>query len=150
MLGTGNSNIYIPKHLQCLLKKCDSFHDSSLRRELLWWKDSNLSSKLMGCSRILFLLTLVSLMAITVYYFFASFQSTLPWAVCDDSWAKGLCNGTAVNAALSNKTVSELYFEWVHPYPFNLTHYYLFKFLELKHSHSMLQLTMESDILIGS
>jgi len=55
---------------------------------------------------------IVSLMAITIYYFFASFRSTLPWAECDNTWgAGGLCNGTAVNPALTNKTIPELYFE---------------------------------------
>ena len=29
----------------------------------------------------------VALMALTVFYFFASFASVLPWMVCDPSWA---------------------------------------------------------------
>lgn len=60
-------------------------------------------------------------MATTLRYLFDSFQSILPWAVCEDSWAGScipsgsrnvtmaseLANGTA----LSNRTSSaELYF----------------------------------------
>ncbi|XP_050080322.1 sodium-dependent nutrient amino acid transporter 1-like isoform X2 [Anopheles maculipalpis] len=62
-----------------------------------------------------------SLMATTLRYLFDSFQSILPWAVCEDSWA-GSCipsgpqNATIANdlnatTALSNRTSSaELYF----------------------------------------
>jgi len=34
------------------------------------------------------------LMALTTYYFFASFQTILPWTVCDPSWADDTCYTT--------------------------------------------------------
>jgi solute carrier family 6 amino acid transporter-like protein 5/7/9/14 len=52
-----------------------------------------------------------SLMAITIFYFFASFRATLPWAECDVAWGGDLCNGTQINKDLTNKTISEIYFE---------------------------------------
>ena len=50
-----------------------------------------------------------SIMAITMFYFFASFSAELPWARCDPSWVN--CN----DAYGSNGTISssEIYFKWV-------------------------------------
>jgi solute carrier family 6 amino acid transporter-like protein 5/7/9/14 len=51
-----------------------------------------------------------SLMALTIYYFFASFAKTLPWKNCNPDWSEEeICNGTAVLPSV-NKTVSELYY----------------------------------------
>lgn len=50
------------------------------------------------------------LMALTVFYFFASFQSVLPWSICDPSWADDRCyvtsllNGTNTSIIISNAT----------------------------------------------
>ncbi|XP_046589864.1 sodium-dependent nutrient amino acid transporter 1 [Neodiprion lecontei] len=55
-----------------------------------------------------------SLMALTIYYLFVSFQSTLPWSYCREEWA-GTCvdaSGSS-NVTLDNTTLSsssELYF----------------------------------------
>ena len=32
-----------------------------------------------------------SLMALTVFYFIASFNAVLPWTVCDETWADDRC-----------------------------------------------------------
>jgi solute carrier family 6 amino acid transporter-like protein 5/7/9/14 len=59
----------------------------------------------------------VSVMALTVFYFFASFQKNLPWAHCDPSWAtQEICdmNLTEVNAernASDRVSLPQLYFE---------------------------------------
>lgn len=39
------------------------------------------------------------LMALTVFYFFSSFQTVLPWTVCDPAWATATCynSGSASN-----------------------------------------------------
>lgn len=31
------------------------------------------------------------LMALTVFYFFSSFQTVLPWTLCDPAWATATC-----------------------------------------------------------
>ncbi|XP_046454679.1 sodium-dependent nutrient amino acid transporter 1-like isoform X4 [Daphnia pulex] len=41
------------------------------------------------------------LMALTVFYFFSSFQSVLPWTVCDPAWATSTCYNSS---AASNLT----------------------------------------------
>jgi solute carrier family 6 (neurotransmitter transporter, glycine) member 5/9 len=48
-----------------------------------------------------------SIMAVTMFYFFASFSAELPWARCDPSWVN--CN----DAYGSNGTISssEIYFK---------------------------------------
>ena len=40
-------------------------------------------------------------MALTIYYLFASFQSQLPWTVCDPEW----CDNTT--APIVNQSLSE-------------------------------------------
>jgi len=52
-----------------------------------------------------------SLMALTIYYFIASFSSTLPWAVCDPLWEGIQCNENRTAALNVNKTLPELYYE---------------------------------------
>ena len=55
------------------------------------------------------------LMAISVYYFFASFTSTLPWTECDNSWMDGVenfCENNTNANTYNNKTWSELYYEY--------------------------------------
>jgi len=63
-----------------------------------------------------------ALMSLTVFYFFASFQSVLPWSVCDPAWpesSQSVCNKSLdANDAdyynstnSSSKSISELYFE---------------------------------------
>ncbi|XP_046656086.1 sodium-dependent nutrient amino acid transporter 1-like isoform X1 [Daphnia pulicaria] len=42
------------------------------------------------------------LMALTVFYFFSSFQSVLPWTVCDPAWATSTCYNSS--SAASNLT----------------------------------------------
>ncbi|ODN04846.1 Sodium-dependent nutrient amino acid transporter 1 [Orchesella cincta] len=50
----------------------------------------------------------VSIMALTVYYFIASFQKNLPWANCDEKWAgEGNCNGTG---SATTQSVPEMFF----------------------------------------
>ncbi|XP_057381028.1 sodium-dependent nutrient amino acid transporter 1-like isoform X2 [Daphnia carinata] len=47
------------------------------------------------------------LMALTVFYFFSSFQTVLPWTVCDPAWATSTCynSGSASNlTGLANLT----------------------------------------------
>ncbi|XP_021952468.1 sodium-dependent nutrient amino acid transporter 1 [Folsomia candida] len=54
-----------------------------------------------------------SIMAVTIFYFFASFRKTLPWDYCDRSWGGGFCNenGT-LNPTVNteNKTIASLYY----------------------------------------
>lgn len=58
-----------------------------------------------------------SLMALTVYYFIQSFNTVLPWSVCNPEWevhnVTCLDNGTAVESSY-NKSIPELYFKWAH------------------------------------
>ena len=75
-----------------------------------------------------------SIMGLTVYYFFASFQTNLPWSVCDENWI-GLgtgfdkdmgapiltCNDSDRNVAfnitdgsVSSISVAQLYFEYAY------------------------------------
>ncbi|ODM86619.1 Sodium-dependent nutrient amino acid transporter 1, partial [Orchesella cincta] len=50
----------------------------------------------------------VSIMALTVYYFVASFQKNLPWANCDEKWAgEGNCNGSG---SATGQSVPEMFF----------------------------------------
>ncbi|CAL8125443.1 unnamed protein product [Orchesella dallaii] len=50
----------------------------------------------------------VSIMALTAFYFIASFQKNLPWANCNEEWAGAdNCNGSA---SATNQTVPEMYF----------------------------------------
>ena len=58
----------------------------------------------------------VALMALTVFYFFASFASVLPWTVCDPSWADmSRCVDPTTNRSrlTSNDTMgsTEMYFQ---------------------------------------
>jgi solute carrier family 6 amino acid transporter-like protein 5/7/9/14 len=42
------------------------------------------------------------LMALTVFYFFSSFQSVLPWTVCDPAWADERCyNSSSVTSSIN-------------------------------------------------
>ncbi|XP_015175831.1 PREDICTED: sodium-dependent nutrient amino acid transporter 1-like isoform X2 [Polistes dominula] len=55
-----------------------------------------------------------SLMALTIYYLIASFQSELPWSFCRDEW-KGQCldsilNDTSINNTTIRQSSAELYF----------------------------------------
>jgi hypothetical protein len=55
------------------------------------------------------------LIAITIFYFFASFQSVLPWTVCDPEWISGQsCYNSSTNTSAMNVTgfqsSSALYF----------------------------------------
>ncbi|KAK2587417.1 hypothetical protein KPH14_003131 [Odynerus spinipes] len=55
-----------------------------------------------------------SLMALTLYYLVASFQSELPWSVCREEW-QGQCvdatsNGTLINDTTIVRSSAELYF----------------------------------------
>ncbi|XP_066988644.1 sodium-dependent nutrient amino acid transporter 1-like [Macrobrachium rosenbergii] len=54
-----------------------------------------------------------SLMAINVFYFFASFASVLPWSHCDPEWADEHCVDISGNFTVSNssKSSAEEYFE---------------------------------------
>lgn len=45
------------------------------------------------------------LMALTTFYFFASFASVLPWTVCDESWAEDNCFSAVDAAAGLNATL---------------------------------------------
>ena len=54
------------------------------------------------------------LMALTTFYFFASFSPTLPWTVCDESWADGNCYSAAdtfsgLNATLISYNVTSAF-----------------------------------------
>lgn len=53
-----------------------------------------------------------SLMAITLFYLFQSFNSELPWASCDPTWADENCVDDAINATLTSgfQSSSEQYF----------------------------------------
>lgn len=54
----------------------------------------------------------VSLMALTVFYFFASFNSVLPWAQCDPSWAgEAACEPNSTYLSDNNVSIPQLYFE---------------------------------------
>ena len=61
----------------------------------------------------------VSLMALTVYYFFASFTTVLPWSRCDPSFSSEFCIDHTTNRSLLTfnmslaKSSSEEYFLWV-------------------------------------
>ncbi|XP_046821581.1 sodium-dependent nutrient amino acid transporter 1-like isoform X1 [Vespa crabro] len=55
-----------------------------------------------------------SLMALTIYYLVASFQSVLPWSLCREEW-QGQCfdaisNGTSINETTVVQSSAELYF----------------------------------------
>lgn len=51
----------------------------------------------------------VSIMALTVYYFFLSFQTTLPWSHCDNAWAEeGSCYANGTSA--TGRSVPEMFF----------------------------------------
>ncbi|XP_035733055.1 sodium-dependent nutrient amino acid transporter 1-like isoform X1 [Vespa mandarinia] len=55
-----------------------------------------------------------SLMALTIYYLVASFQSVLPWSLCREEW-QGQCfdaisNGTSINETTIVQSSAELYF----------------------------------------
>ncbi|OXA50584.1 Sodium-dependent nutrient amino acid transporter 1 [Folsomia candida] len=54
-----------------------------------------------------------SLMAITIFYFFQSFQSELPWSVCNPEWeiSHNLTCGPNHTVIGSNKSLPELYFK---------------------------------------
>ncbi|ODN00037.1 Sodium-dependent nutrient amino acid transporter 1 [Orchesella cincta] len=55
-----------------------------------------------------------SVMALTVFYFFASFQTTLPWSACDPSWAgEETCEiiGNLTTNETSGISLPLLYFE---------------------------------------
>ncbi|XP_043234773.1 sodium-dependent nutrient amino acid transporter 1-like isoform X1 [Amphibalanus amphitrite] len=59
----------------------------------------------------------VALMALTVFYFFASFSSVLPWMVCDPSWAdltRCVDPTTNLSQLTSNDTMgsTEMYFQF--------------------------------------
>ncbi|CAK9834193.1 Sodium-dependent nutrient amino acid transporter 1 [Anthophora retusa] len=47
-----------------------------------------------------------SLMALTVYYLLASFQSVLPWAFCWEEWGDGCFNSSSSNNEVTNITKS--------------------------------------------
>ena len=55
-----------------------------------------------------------SIMALTVFYFFASFAKTLPWNQCDEKWVtQGLlesCPNGTENVFIGNTSLPELYF----------------------------------------
>ncbi|CAG7629273.1 unnamed protein product [Allacma fusca] len=52
----------------------------------------------------------VSIMGLTVFFFFASLQSALPWSVCDETWA-GECNeNKTASITHPNTSLSQLYF----------------------------------------
>ncbi|XP_036347528.1 sodium-dependent nutrient amino acid transporter 1-like [Rhagoletis pomonella] len=56
-----------------------------------------------------------ALIALTVYYFIASFQSPLPWALCRDEWGANCVSSSVLNNEDNNQTErlqssSELYF----------------------------------------
>ena len=44
------------------------------------------------------------LMALTVFYFFSSFQSVLPWTVCDPAWADERCYNSSSVTSFINGT----------------------------------------------
>lgn len=54
-----------------------------------------------------------SLMAITIFYFFQSFQSTLPWSRCNPEWesSHNLTCGPNNTVIGSNRSLPELYFK---------------------------------------
>ncbi|CAL8123743.1 unnamed protein product [Orchesella dallaii] len=54
----------------------------------------------------------VSLMALTCFYFFASFNSVLPWAQCDPVWAgEAACEPNSTYLTENNVSLPQLYFE---------------------------------------
>lgn len=55
----------------------------------------------------------VSIIALCLYYLAMSFSSTLPWALCDESWDDCVPSGQAVNASQMGPgatSSAELYF----------------------------------------
>jgi len=54
-----------------------------------------------------------SLMALTIYYFIASFSATLPWSICDENWEGVICNDNLTGVVNGSKTLPELYYEYV-------------------------------------
>ncbi|CAH0723409.1 unnamed protein product, partial [Brenthis ino] len=64
----------------------------------------------LGCSYILSYY--VPIIALCLYYFSMSFQSTLPWAVCDPEWINCVPSGLTENIILTENSTSsaELYF----------------------------------------
>ncbi|CAK1547193.1 unnamed protein product [Leptosia nina] len=54
----------------------------------------------------------VSIIALCLYYLAMSFSSTLPWALCDESWDDCVPSGQSVNASMTGNATSsaELYF----------------------------------------
>lgn len=55
------------------------------------------------------------LMGISLFYFFASFTSQLPWTVCNDAWlpasAAGFCAAHPDATNFENQTWAELYYK---------------------------------------
>lgn len=60
----------------------------------------------------------VTIMAITLHYFYNSFKLTLPWSVCADDWLSYCTpsNGgqSNITANTSAQTSAELYYKWVY------------------------------------
>lgn len=57
-----------------------------------------------------------SLMALTLYYLLASFQSVLPWAVCLEEWGDGCFDSTSAaneTANVNKSSSADWYFRWV-------------------------------------
>lgn len=49
------------------------------------------------------------LMALTVFYFFSSFQSVLPWTYCDPAWATEACyNSTSTDNVTSFNSTTNM------------------------------------------
>jgi hypothetical protein len=52
-------------------------------------------------------------MAVTVFYFFASFAKILPWEICEKDWGGDFCTEDGkLNATVNveNDTISNLYY----------------------------------------
>lgn len=62
----------------------------------------------------------VSIIALCLFYLVMSFQSTLPWAVCDDSWTDVYCvpadQTEGIDETKNGTSSAELYFVWVPKY----------------------------------
>lgn len=52
-----------------------------------------------------------SIMAVTVYYFFASFAKTLPWDYCDKDWGGDSCLEDGKVNVTADKTIPALYYK---------------------------------------
>jgi solute carrier family 6 amino acid transporter-like protein 5/7/9/14 len=63
------------------------------------------------------------LIAISLFYFFSSFQTILPWTVCDMSWASfSTCYNSSADSNLTDfnvtglKSSSAIYFRYAYTY----------------------------------